>query len=90
MGVPTDLRPLPMDYAFTQNDLNSIYPDTVVPYQLSESGHVSVVVYNTLGQRLRILVNENQKAGEYKIVWDGKDEIGRQVLLPCVSCGWKQ
>jgi hypothetical protein len=79
MGVRTDLRALPMDYALTQNYPNPFNPHTVVPYQLPESGQVSLVVYNTLGQRLRILVNEKQEAGYYKMVWDGKDEIGRQV-----------
>jgi flagellar hook assembly protein FlgD len=35
--------------------------------------------YNTLGQQVRTLVDEQQEAGFYRITWDGRDEVGRQV-----------
>ncbi|MDA0744993.1 MAG: cohesin domain-containing protein [bacterium] len=79
MGIRTDLRALPLDYALAQNYPNPFNPETAIPYQLPESGKVSLVIYNTLGQQVHVLMNERQEAGYYRAVWDGKDRLGRQV-----------
>ena len=79
LGARIDLRALPMDYALSQNYPNPFNPDTQIPYQLPENVDVSLIVYNTLGQQVRVLVNEKQDAGFYRMTWDGKDEIGRRV-----------
>ena len=36
-------------------------------------------IYNVMGQLVNQLVNEEQAAGRYRVVWDGSDAIGRQV-----------
>jgi len=41
--------------------------------------HTILVVYNILGQKVRTLVDEDKLPGEYKVVWDGKDDIGNPV-----------
>jgi hypothetical protein len=79
LGARVDLRALPMEYALSQNYPNPFNPDTQIPYQLPEPGEVSLVVYNTLGQQVRVLVNERREAGYHHLTWNGKDEIGRQV-----------
>ena len=73
------LRALPTEYALSRNYPNPFNPDTQIPYQLPEAGEVSLVVYNTLGQRVRVLVRKREEAGFYRVVWDGKDARGRQV-----------
>jgi len=35
-------------------------------------------MYNTLGQVVKTLVNENQNPGPYSVKWNGRDESGRQ------------
>jgi hypothetical protein len=35
---------------------------------------VKVVIYNSLGQLVKVLVNENKSAGEYLIEWDGRND----------------
>ena len=37
---------------------------------------VRLVIYNTLGQPVRTLVNEFQTAGFYQVFWDARDERG--------------
>lgn len=64
--------------------LSQCYPNpcqqlTAINYQLAKPGQVSLKVYNTLGQAVKTLVNENQQPGYYSINWDGKDESTRQV-----------
>ena len=73
------LRALPTEYGLSRNYPNPFNPDTQIPYQLPEAGEVSLAVYNTLGQQVRVLVQERQEAGFYRVVWDGRDARGRQV-----------
>jgi len=37
------------------------------------------VIYNSLGQKVRTLVNWRQTAGRYTVQWDGRDESGLNV-----------
>ena len=41
--------------------------------------HITLTIYNTLGQKVRTLVDEVKLAGEYKAVWDGRDDKGNSV-----------
>ena len=74
-----DLRPLPDAYGMDRNAPNPFNPSTVIGYQLPEAGQVRMVVYNLLGQEVRVLVNERMEAGDHKATWDGADVLGRRV-----------
>ena len=37
------------------------------------------MIYNLLGQQVRVLVNGSQAAGQYQVRWDGRDAFGRDV-----------
>jgi len=41
--------------------------------------HVTLVIYNSLGQKIRSLVDNEHDAGSYAIHWGGKDDIGTWV-----------
>ena len=78
-ALAADVRSLPEGFGLGQNYPNPFNPDTQIRYQLPESGEVSLVVYNLLGQEVRVLVQERQEAGFYRAVWDGRDALGRSV-----------
>jgi flagellar hook assembly protein FlgD len=40
---------------------------------------VSLVVYNMMGQVVRVLVREHQLAGFHQMEWNGRDDDGRSV-----------
>lgn len=71
--------------AFTrESKLLSNFPDpfnpsTRIPYVLSDRVRARLEVFNSLGQRIRTLVDEVQGPGRYVVVWDGRDEDGREV-----------
>lgn len=53
----------------------SAYPNpfnarTTISYSLASPGRVRLSVYNLLGQRISILLNESQEVGSYKAIWD--------------------
>ncbi len=62
-----------------QNYPNPFNPTTSIGYNLSENSTVTLIIYNTLGQEVRTLLNENQTKGEHVIQWDGKDNQGHNI-----------
>lgn len=50
-----------------------------ISYALPEDGAVTVEIYNVMGQKVRQLVNENRSAGFYTVLWNGKNDAGRDV-----------
>ena len=76
-GLITD--GIPNRYQLLQNYPNPFNPVTTIEYHLPESGMVTIEVYNLLGQRVRTLVSEEQNAGQWRVVWDARDDYGRPV-----------
>ena len=50
---------------------------TTLRYNLSQTARVRLDLYNSLGQSVRLLVDEVQPAGLQQAVWDGLDAAGR-------------
>ena len=44
-----------------------------------EQAQVSLGIYDVLGKQIKTLVNQSQDAGNKIAMWDGTDELGRQV-----------
>jgi len=69
----------PHEFALRQNYPNPFNPSTTIEYSISSASHVTVSVFNSLGQRTRTLVNQRQESGRHVIHWDGTDANGRSV-----------
>ena len=69
----------PLTYELFQNYPNPFNPETTIQYSLAVSGRVTIHIYNILGQRVRILVDDVLEVGVHKVQWDGKDEGGRNI-----------
>lgn len=74
-----NLKPMPTNYALEPNVPNPFNPSTTIAYQLPEAGDVSMIIYNLVGQQVRTLVKGTHEAGFQSVVWDGRDDFGRQV-----------
>lgn len=70
LEVPAVDGSIPTAFAIGQNYPNPFNPSTTIQYDLPVAGHVTLVVYNMLGQVVDKLVNDQQNAGSYKIRWD--------------------
>ncbi len=64
----------PGKFELFQNYPNPFNPQTQIRYYLPEATRVTLTIYNLLGQRVRILVEEYQNAGAKTVLWDGKDD----------------
>ncbi|NOX19629.1 MAG: T9SS type A sorting domain-containing protein [Chlorobi bacterium] len=58
---------LPEKFELFQNYPNPFNPSTTINYQIPKDGFVNITVYNSLGQEIGILLNENQTSGKYSI-----------------------
>ncbi len=58
---------------------NPFNPSSSIQYALSKDAHVTLKVYNMLGQLVATLVDENQVAGYQQAVWNGTNDFGQQV-----------
>jgi len=70
----------PTSYALMQNFPNPFNPSTTIQYQIpEENAHVALTIYDVDGRVVKTLVNEIQKAGTYKITWNGTNNSGLKV-----------
>lgn len=70
---------IPNHFELYQNHPNPFNPETEIRYQLPEATHVTLTIYNLLGQKIRSLVDKEQEAGLHAVHWDGHDENGTSV-----------
>jgi hypothetical protein len=60
----------PLEFKLGQNYPNPFNPSTLINYSLAEPGFVKLAVYNMLGEKVKVLVNEFKEAGHYNINFD--------------------
>ncbi len=77
--VNDDLATLPDQFELNQNFPNPFNPETIISYSLAAPQHVKLTIYNTLGQRVRVLVDDWQLAGLHRVRWDGTSSAGKKV-----------
>ena len=71
---------LPMDFDLQPNYPNPFNPMTVIEFAVPvEGAAVRLYVFDTLGQRIAVLVDATLPAGVHRAAWDGRDLGGRPV-----------
>ncbi|HTP11973.1 MAG TPA: T9SS type A sorting domain-containing protein, partial [Bacteroidota bacterium] len=68
---PPDRQSLPGSVVLEQNFPNPFNPSTTIGYALPRGVHVTLTVFNILGQQVATLVNEYQQAGFHQSRFDG-------------------
>lgn len=93
VGEYTEQENRPPMFQLFQNYPNPFNSSTVIWYYLPDVGYqpaeVEITVYNVLGKLVKTLVRKRQYPGEHKLVWDGKDEEGKEVASGIYFCKLK-
>jgi hypothetical protein len=66
------------------NNLEQNYPNpfngtTTIRYSVGKPCRVEIRLFNPAGQLVRTLEARHRTAGNYEVVWNGRDEAGRTV-----------
>jgi len=67
---------VPASYSLRQNYPNPFNPSTVITYAMQERQHVTLTVYNLLGEEIATLVSGVQNAGVHSLEWNGRTSEG--------------
>jgi len=69
-GIDTGL---PLEYALSQNYPNPFNPTTTIDFSLKATGHVKLIVYNTLGREVMQVVDGPMTMGKHSVVLDSRN-----------------
>jgi len=67
---------IPAEFKLEQNYPNPFNPFTHLHFHLPRSSDVNLAIYNTLGQKVRTLVDRSLSPGVHSAMWDGRDDSG--------------
>lgn len=68
-----ETKSLPMVAALFQNYPNPFNPSTIISYSIPTYQHVKLIIYDSLGRLIKILLDEDKLPGIHKYTFDGKD-----------------
>ncbi|KPL05542.1 MAG: hypothetical protein AMJ73_00345 [candidate division Zixibacteria bacterium SM1_73] len=72
-------REKPSEFALSQNYPNPFNQTTKIEFTLAKSGFVRLNIYDLLGRKVRTLVSEHLSSGYKSVLWDGKNDSGKDV-----------
>ena len=79
LGVGQSKRDAVHTFLLKQNYPNPFNPVSTIEYILPSTSFAKLEIFSLLGRRVRTLVNGRKPAGTHQVVWDGRDDAGREV-----------
>lgn len=70
--IEVDVNGLPVEFGLYQNFPNPFNPSTVISFSIPQDEHVTLKVYDILGNEITTLLNEPKQAGVHQIEFSGK------------------
>ncbi|MCG8605635.1 T9SS type A sorting domain-containing protein [bacterium] len=64
---------IPSTFDLSQNYPNPFNPSTSINYSVARSSHITLRVFNLIGQRVATLVDGVRQAGSYTVNWDASN-----------------
>lgn len=68
-----DENEMPVDFNLDQNFPNPFNPSTTISFTIPNSSMVNLAVYNSIGELVKVLVNEQMAQGRYTTNFDASD-----------------
>ncbi len=62
-----------MQFELSQNYPNPFNPSTTINFSIPQSSIVTLKVFNTLGQEVKTLINQNMESGVHSISFDASE-----------------
>lgn len=64
---------------FLSNYPNPFNPSTSIKFSIKNESRINLTVFNTKGQKIKTLANNDFAQGSHSIIWNGDDEYGKHV-----------
>ncbi len=77
---------VPATFYLSQNYPNPFNPSTTINFGLPKEAQVQITVYNILGQRVAMLVDQNMKAGNHQVTFNA-DRLASGVYFYMMRAG---
>ena len=71
-NVENNKKTTPNNFYLYQNYPNPFNPVTTISYELPVTGFVNLTIYDVLGEKVDVLVNEEKNAGKNIVTWNGE------------------
>jgi len=81
-----DEESMPDDYVLSQNHPNPFNPSTTIKYDLPEASHVTLKIYNVMGELAAVLVDEEKPAGYHQVGFDAS-KLSSGIYFYRISAG---
>ncbi len=81
-GVKEDINTTVKNYLTAQNYPNPFNASTIINFNVptyKTNANVKLIIYNSNGELIKTLVNDNLPSGNYMAKWDGTNEKGNNV-----------
>ena len=72
---------IPTAFSLESNYPNPFNPQTTIPFNIKESGHVRVAVYDMLGREVGMLIDGALAAGTHQVTWEAGDRPSGTYLV---------
>jgi hypothetical protein len=70
---------LPLSNSLEANYPNPFNPSTTIKFSLNKNVYTKLTIYNTLGQKVKTLLNSSKSPGVYEVQWNGVNDNGQMV-----------
>jgi hypothetical protein len=89
-GVENNVSRTPSDFSLSQAYPNPFNPATTITYALPKPSFVLLEVYDLLGCRVAVLVNQTQDAGYYQAIWNAQKLSSGTYIYRLKAGGYKE
>ena len=73
-------------FSLHQNYPNPFNPETMIRYSIPEQTNMLIEIYNIHGNRIAVLKDALENAGNYSVTWDGKNSVNQSVSSGIYFC----
>ena len=86
LNAEEPIQIIPLAFELQNPFPNPFNPETTIPYTVNQPMKIELSVFNTLGQKVRTLIDGQVVPGTHNIIWNGTDNAGNQVGAGVYYC----
>jgi hypothetical protein len=60
------------NFDLSQNFPNPFNPATVIKYRVPSTNHITIIIYDLLGNEIEVLIDEEKTSGVYEVKWNAE------------------